>query len=140
VRKLLSTHTLCTVNDNSNPQCFALFFFFFLLWFFFQIFYCWFHLLILEWLMIWLHNLFIFILPLPFYKVSMVYRFPMVTQVALVYEFDEVFLKKNWTWIFYHLFFSHVVKKLFSEKSYVIKLYKVYDLFTCFVGWLNLEV
>jgi hypothetical protein len=31
----------------------------------------------------------------------------------------------NWTWFFYSLFFSHVVKKIVYEKNHVIKLYEI---------------
>jgi len=80
------------VNDNSNSQCFA--FFFIIIMFlnlchdFFIIFFL-FYLLILRWLRIWLHNLFLF--TLYFYKVSMVCGFAKVTPLALVYEFGGVF-------------------------------------------------
>jgi hypothetical protein len=99
-----------------------LFLFEFLLWFFLNFFY-WFYLLIFGWLRIWLHNLFPFILP--FYKVSMIYGFARIIEVALVYEFGGVFFF-NWSWLFYHLFFFHMVKKII-KKTYIIKLYKVYE-------------
>jgi hypothetical protein len=93
--------------------------------FFFQICFYRFHLLILEWLRIWLYNLFIFILP--FYKVGMVCKFARVTRVAMTYEFGGVSFFYYWIWLFYHLFFSHTVKKIVSENSYVIKLYRVHE-------------
>jgi len=138
VKKPLFTHTHCTVNDNSKPQCFVFFPFSLCFWIcvmivFLNFFYR-FYLLILRWLRIWLHNLFLFILP--FYKVSMVCEFAMVTLVALIYEFGGVSFFLIELKFFYRLFSSHIVKKQISEKSYVIKLYKVCGSIHRF-GWLT---
>jgi hypothetical protein len=113
---------------------FFLYVFEFLLWFFFQICFCRFHLLILRWLKIWLHNLFCFIFPL--YKVSMVCEFARITQVALVYEYGVVSFFFNWTWFFYRLFFfSHIVKKKsFRKKVILLNFIKSTDLYTCLSG------
>jgi hypothetical protein len=98
---------------------------------FFQIYFCWFYLLKLRLLRIYLRNLLLFILPL--YKVSMVYEFAKVTQVVLVYEFGGLsfflFLIELNFFIIY--FFSHIVRKIVLEKSHVIKLYKVTKIKGC---------
>jgi len=128
-----------TMNGNSNPMCFAFFVFFFFFFFviiFFNCF-CRFHLLILGWLRIWFHNLFLFILY--FYRVSMVYGFARVTRVALVYNFGRVFFF-NWTWLFYRIFFFHIVQKKFRKKVMLLNFIKFMSLFTHLAGWLSLRV
>ena len=98
---------------------------------FFQIYFCWFYLLKLRLLRIYLRNLLLFILPL--YKVSMVYEFAKVTQVVLVYEFGGLsfflFLIELNFFIIY--FFSHIVRKIVLEKNHIIKFYEVTKIKGC---------
>jgi len=37
----------------------------------------------------------------------------------------------NWTWLFYSIFFSYVVKKIIFLKNHVIKLYKLTKIKGC---------
>jgi hypothetical protein len=115
------------------PHCFSFFFMVFNFCYdiFFQICFYQFYLLILGWLRIWLHNFFRFILP--FYKVSMVCEFTRVTRVVMVYEFGGCFFF-NWSWLFYRLLFSHIVKKIVLEKKMLLNFIKSIDLFTCLIG------
>jgi hypothetical protein len=141
VRKPFFTHTRCTVNDNNNPQCFAFFLFSLCFWIFVMIFFNFifvdFIFLIWGWLRIWIHNLFLFILP--FYKINMVCGFVRVTRVALVYKFGGVFFF-SWTWLFYRLFFFHIVKKKFQKKVMLLNFMKFMNLFTSLSSWLGWRV
>jgi hypothetical protein len=66
----------------------------------------------------------------------MVCEFARITQVALIYEYGVVsfFLIEPDFFIVY--FFSHIIKKKFQKKSYIIKLYKVHGPIYMFV-WLT---
>jgi len=112
----------------------VLLFFFFFLWIFFQICFCRFYRLIFGWLKFWLYNLFPFILL--FYEVSMICRFDRLTRLALIYEFGGVsFFLIEFDFFFIIYLFFYIVKKIVSDKNYVIKLYKVHGLIHKF-GWL----
>ena len=65
----------------------------------------------------------------------MVCKFARVTRFALAYEFGGVSFLKKLNLTFLSSIFSHIVKKIVLDKSYIIKLYKVHELIHKF-SWL----
>ena len=63
--------------------------------------------------------LFLFILS--FYEVNIIYKFLKITQIILVYRFDEFF---SLYLTFYNLF-SYIIKKIILVKNHVFKFYKI---------------